>query len=253
MSSMRRNRRSAGRARRRCVGRELPLAWLLAVLSMTACENPDAEQAAVTRLAPRIVPATARTDTSSVDAGRVLQVAGLRFPLPLRWERLEADHPRELRFRRGPDASDRMAAEIEVRAAGAHRPGDVEAAMRHWISRMQSPEGEDASRIALRSRLMSDDGPTVHFLEISGIYLRSMGGGPMTGGRTKALRGYRLFGAIVLAEHGTALFEIVGPETTARHAESELRLMLGAMEPFAGRTGTSANSTTNSHGSIPRR
>jgi hypothetical protein len=165
-----------------------------------------------------------------VDTRRVLHVAGLVLPLPEPWEQQEADRPRELRFHRPPIDADRFEAELQIRGTTTSRAGDVEAAIRHWISRMQTAEGDDANRIAVRSRLSTASGITIHFLEIDGVYLRSMGGGPMTGGRAKALPGYRLVGAIVLAPRGTALFEIVGPEATARSMERELRQMLNLMD-----------------------
>jgi hypothetical protein len=53
-----------------------------------------------------------------------------------------------------------------------------------------------------------------------------MGGGPMTGGRTKAHPGWRMVAAIVEAPEGNVFFKLVGPEATAREMEESFRDML---------------------------
>jgi hypothetical protein len=93
---------------------------------------------------------------------------------------------------------------------------------------MKTPDGGDAAGTAIRSKLTTN-GFEVHFVEVDGTYMQSMGGGPMTGGRTEAKEGYRMVAAIVEAPGGNVFIKLTGPDTTARKMEEDLREMIGSV------------------------
>jgi hypothetical protein len=130
-------------------------------------------------------------------------------------------------YRRPAVAPDRQPAELVVH----YRPGDpggtVDQALRHWLAQMTSSAGEKSPLVPLRSRWSAPDA-TYDFLEVDGIYERSLGGGPMTGGRTKAEPGSRLFAVVVKGPTGRAFLKMVGPRTTVRRMEEEFRTMIGS-------------------------
>ena len=76
--------------------------------------------------------------------------------------------------------------------------------------------------------MVTPTGLVQHVVEVDGIYQRSMGGGPITGGRTKAYPGWRMVGAIIEAPEGNVFFKLVGPAATARTMEASYRAMLAA-------------------------
>lgn len=179
------------------------------------------------------------TGESSVPAVQphngALDVAGLHWSVPASWERADdlpqgGSQPRAhawAAYHRPPVAPDPRGAELTVYYDPLDAGGAVESTLRHWVSSMNAPDGGDAQRIALRSRWMAPDA-TFDFVVVDGIYERSLGGGPMTGGRTKAEPGYRLVGAVVEGPAGRAFLRLVGPEATARRMEAEMRAMFGA-------------------------
>ena len=123
---------------------------------------------------------------------------------------------------------DDLAAEVTVFFFGTGQGGDIESNIRRWIGQMEAPEGKAIEEVVLRSKVTTRTGLDIHYVEIDGTFQRSMGGGPMTGGRTKAFPGWRMVGAIVEAPGGNVFFKLVGPEQTAREMEQAYREMLGS-------------------------
>ena len=159
-----------------------------------------------------------------------LSIAGLVGDVPVDWER-RPDEPRIwAKYSRAALAPDRVGAELVVHYDPADPGGAVEATLQHWVSQMSAPGGGDARRLELRSRWTIDDA-IIDLVVVDGIYQRSLGGGPMTGGRTRAEPGYRLVGMVVEGPAGRAFLRLVGPRRTAEAMENELRGLLAAAKP----------------------
>ncbi len=186
-----------------------PRVWILlvggAILAACAKSSPD------------------RGATFQARDGR-LDVAGLHWSTPKNWKQLDPSPRIWAMYRRAAVEGDGEGAELTVRWFGPKSAGDIEKTLRLWVSEMNAPDGGDANRVALRSRRVGSDA-IYDFVVVDGIYQRSMGGGPMTGGRTKALPGYHMVGVVVEGPEGQAFFHLVGPEATSKRMEAEMRAM----------------------------
>ena len=112
---------------------------------------------------------------------------------------------------------------------GPDQGGGIDANLQRWVGQMSAPDGGSAQPLAIRSKLETD-GVEIHFVEVDGIFNKSMGGGPMTGGKTKPMEGYRLVGAVVVGPEGNVFFKMVGPRKTAKAMEDDFRQMLQSVE-----------------------
>ena len=160
--------------------------------------------------------------------GGSLVLAGLAFVPPGEWKDLGPSGMRKGSFTFGPVEGDTDVAEVTVFYFGSGQGGDIESNIRRWVGQMDPPEGKAIEEVVLRSKRETPTGLVLHVVEVDGIYQRSMGGGPMTGGRTKAYPDWRMVGAIIEAPEGNVFFKLVGPEATARVMEESYRAMLGA-------------------------
>ncbi|RKZ12590.1 hypothetical protein DRQ53_08875 [bacterium] len=174
----------------------------------------------------RSAPAATGAQSLEPAAAGSLELASLAFKAPEDWSDDGASGMRKGSYSFGPSYGDELAAEVTVFFFGEGQGGDIESNIRRWVGQMDPPEGKTIEESVLRSQRESADGFTLHFVEIDGIYQRSMGGGPMTGGRTKAFPGWRMVGAIVEAPGGNVFFKLVGPQQTAQTMEEGLRAML---------------------------
>ena len=164
--------------------------------------------------------------TPQQPTGGAVQLAGINFAPAGAWKDLGATTMRKAQYQHPPVEGDTEAAEVNVFFFGSGQGGDIEANIVRWIGQMQTADGGDASGSAIRSKLTTGNGLDVHFVEIDGTYMMSMGGGPMTGGRKKAMPGYRMVGAIVEAPEGNVFFKLTGPVATAKAMEEGMRQML---------------------------
>ena len=179
---------------------------------------------------PKSAPVEAAAETPAggeVSATNVLRLGGLSFAPPAEWKDLGASGMRQAQYELPAVEGDTGAAAVNVFFFGAGVGGDIEANIRRWIGQMKTPDGGDASGIAVRSKLTTTKGLVVHFVEVDGTYNESMGGGPMTGGRTVARPEYRMVGAIVEGPGGNVFLKLTGPTATARAMETQLREMVG--------------------------
>jgi hypothetical protein len=184
------------------------LSTLLALVLLTACAGSE--------------PSALQTQAHD---GK-LEVAGLHWVVPSTWERFP-DAPRVwASYRRPAVDPETHSAKLTVYYSPGDAGGAIEKTLRYWVSEMEAPDGSDANRIALRSRLVVE-GANYDFVAVDGIYQESMGGGPMTGGRTKAQPGHRLVGTVVEGPGGRAFLRLIGPAATARQMEAEMRAMFG--------------------------
>lgn len=174
--------------------------------------------------------APAQPGTQSLEPGGAgpLVLAGVAFLPPEAWAAHGPSGMRKASFTFGPVDGDNDAAEVTVFYFGSGQGGDIESNIRRWVGQMDPPEGKAIEEIVLRSRMETKTGFVMHVVEVDGIYQRSMGGGPMTGGRTKPYPGWRMVGAIIEAPDGNVFFKLVGPSATARAMEESYRAMLTA-------------------------
>ncbi len=193
----------------------------------TRVEKLDEQAAAAST--PAVAPAQPGTATPQT-AGSLV-VAGVRFTPDPAWTDLGASNMRAAHFEMAPVEGDPAPAEIKV---FANIGGGVEGNIQRWIGQMQAPDGGDASSVAIRSKLTTAAGLDIHFVEIDGTFKESMGGGPMTGGRTVPRPDYRLVGAIVEGPSGEVFFKLTGPRKTARAMEEGMRQMLAAATEVGG-------------------
>lgn len=208
--------------------RTLPIAVCSALLVAGCGGGGDTtadQQAGASSSAQEVAPANPG-DTPAQPGGGVVTLAGIRFAPAEAWTDLGPSRMRKAQYTHLPVEADAEPAELNVFYFGPNQGGDVESNIARWVGQMEAPDGGDAGAVAVRSKLTTGNGLDVHFVEVDGTYNMSMGGGPMTGGRTKALEGYRMVGAIVEAPQGLVFFKLTGPEATAKAMEEEMRAML---------------------------
>lgn len=177
--------------------------------------------------APTVAPQD-HADAPAQPSGGALQLAGVNFTPPAQWRDLGPAPMLKAKYLLAPVEGEEISAEVNVAYYGQEMGGDVEANIGRWVGQMRTPDGEDASASAIRSKLTTSNGLEIHFVEVDGIYMKSMGGGPMTGGRMQAQPDHRLVGAIVVGPEGNVFIKLVGPRKTARAMEAQLREMLAA-------------------------
>jgi hypothetical protein len=124
---------------------------------------------------------------------------------PIEWRKVE---PRskiiQAEFRAPRDLKDDEAARVTIMQAG----GDIQANIDRWIGQFDQAKKEDA-----KVEKKEIAGQTVHFVDITGTYKESMGGGPFAPGPTKKLPDYRMIGAIVVTKDaGTTFIKMTGPK-----------------------------------------
>lgn len=199
----------------------------LCLLALAACTQ-GGEKLDGQKIPAPSSPAGTGTVTHEPAPTGALRLAGVEFKAPAEWNDLGASQMRQATYTLGPVEGDQQEAEVTVFFFGSGQGGDIESNIRRWIGQMEAPEGKSIEEVVRRSKLTSPTGLELHFVEVDGIFQRSMGGGPMTGGRTKAFEGYRMVGAIVEAPEGNVFLKLVGPDKTARAMEEGYRAMLNA-------------------------
>lgn len=208
------------------------LALVLVLVAATGCgvQNGDSGSESSSSSSSSSPPArTAPADghsTPQQPTGGATQLGGISFAPVEGWNDLGANGMRKAVYQHPPVEGDTEAAEITVFYFGPDQGGTIESNIQRWIGQMQTADGGDATANAVRSKLTTGNGLDVHFVEVDGTYMMSMGGGPMTGGRKKAMPGYRMVGAIVEAPQGNVFFKLVGPSATAEAMEEGMRKML---------------------------
>lgn len=213
-----------------------PLAILFALTLLAACGTQNGEESSSDSNAAESAPArTAPADpygTPQTPSGGAMQIAGISFSPADAWNDLGPSAMRKAQYQHPPVEGDAEAAELTVFYFGPNQGGTIEQNIQRWIGQMQTADGGDATSSAMRSKLENGQGLTVHFVEVDGTYMKSMGGGPMTGGRTKAMPDFRMVGAIVEAPQGNVFFKLTGPQATAEAMEEGMRAMLNEAKPI---------------------
>ena len=197
----------------------------LILFALGACTQ-GGEKLDGSEMPARTSPAQSGVPTQEPTGEGPLDLAGVAFLPPSEWEDLGASGMRKAAFNFGPLDGDENAAEVTVFFFGSGQGGDIESNIRRWVGQMDPPEGKTIEEVVRRSKMTTQTGLDVHFVEVDGIFQRSMGGGPMTGGRTKPFPGWRMVGAIIEAPEGNVFFKLVGPDATARAMEESFRGMI---------------------------
>lgn len=202
---------------------------ILALPALAACggggqDNKMPSQQAAAQPAPSATPATAAAAVQPGTGQAVL--AGVAYAPPAVWQDLGPSNMRVAQYRLPPVEGDSAPAEVNVFYFGADSGGGVEANLQRWIGQMVLPGGGDAAAAAQRSTFTADGMPG-HIVTLDGTY--KSGGGPMMGGETKMLEGYRLVGVVLEGPEGSLFFKLTGPVATAKAMEAQmLPMMQGA-------------------------
>ena len=202
-----------------------PALYLILVLALGACTQ-GGEKLDGQPMPSRTAPAQQGGVSQEPTGSGPLDIAGVAFLPPEDWSDLGATAMRKASFNFGPVEGDADPAEVTAFYFGQEQGGDIESNIARWIGQMDPPEGKEIQDVVRRSKVTTQTGLDIHFVEINGTHNRSMGGGPMTGGRTKAYPGWRMVAAIIEGPQGNIFFKLVGPETTAGQMEEGFRGML---------------------------
>ncbi|MBK8167201.1 MAG: hypothetical protein IPK64_14770 [bacterium] len=201
---------------------------ILALPTLSACGGggqdnkaapPQASQQA--QPAPAATPATAAPAMQPGTGQAVL--AGVSYAPPAAWQDLGPSNMRVAQYRLPPVEGDSAPAEVNVFYFGPASGGGVDANLQRWIGQMVLPSGGDPASAAQRSTFAADGMPG-HIVTLDGTY--KSGGGPMMGGETKMLEGYRLVGVVLEGPEGSLFFKLTGPVATAKAMEAQLVPMM---------------------------
>lgn len=86
-------------------------------------------------------------------------------------------------------------ARITIMGAG----GSVDANIERWYGQFEQPDGK-STKDAAKLEKFTVDGLTVHWVDVTGSFKDTMGGGPFSGGRTVLRQDYRMLGAIIVSQ-----------------------------------------------------
>ena len=82
--------------------------------------------------------------------------------------------------------------------------GGIQANLDRWIGQFEGTPDVKQTKEEI-------DGTTVHFLEATGTFMESMGGGPFSG-NTKAMENYKMLAAILESDRGPVFLKLTGPD-----------------------------------------
>lgn len=86
-------------------------------------------------------------------------------------------------------------ARITIMGAG----GSLDANIDRWYGQFEQPDGKSTKERAKLDKF-TVDGLTVHWVDVSGSFKDTMGGGPFSGGKTVLRKDYRMLGAIIVSK-----------------------------------------------------
>ena len=141
-----------------------------------------------------------------------VELAGgkLVYSTPASWKREE---PRsriiQYEFSAPADAkSPDDAARITIMGAG----GSIEANIDRWYGQFESVDGKKVQDTAKKEKFEAA-GQTVHWVDVSGTFRDTMGGGPFSGGQTVLRKDYRMLGAIIATpDSGLYFIKLTGKQ-----------------------------------------
>jgi len=198
-------------------------------VALAACGNSNVEKVDLKKGG---AVAQAGKDTSSIQtmsphagaSGPVTSAAGITWTAPASWK-VGGERPmRVTSYAIGPSGKE---ADCAVFYFGPGQGGAVDANLERWIGQFGQPDGSE-SRKAAKIDHHTIAGLRVTTIDLSGVYLASMGG-PMSG-KSEPQPGYRLLGAIVEAPEGPVFFKLTGPEATVVKALDDFQQLVESVK-----------------------
>ena len=167
------------------------------------------------------------TATAQVPALRRAQDAGLRYGVPLSWERVPA--PSDMRAAQyripGPTPEPADDAEAVLFFFGVDKGGTTEANLDRWYAQFTQPDGKpsrDAAVVTVR---------TVHGLKVTSVDLQGTYTGAQTGAESKGPRSdTRMLAAAIEGPGGPWFLRVIGPAATVGGVSSDFNQVLLTVE-----------------------
>ena len=192
---------------------------LLLTLALTACQSEQ------------------KSDDMAANAnikldGQPVTVAGVTFTPPANWVSLGASGMRQAVFTYGPVQGESDSATMIVFYFGPTGGGGVQDNIARWIGQMSGDDGSDLSGSA-KQHSFDVDGMKAHWVEVTGTYNSSMGGGGMPGGPTEAKSNYHMAASVLEGPQGNLFFKLTGPAKTAAEMTEAFKAMMHAVKKSA--------------------
>lgn len=177
---------------RRSLAAAMGLAFLTAVIATPAASTIAQEK-------------PAEADKESESKGVQVKLGDLTMLTPGTWEKAK---PRSRMLSHEFSAPAKAeendpTARITVMAAG----GSVDANIQRWYGQFSQPDGKSTKDVA-KTEKFEVDGTTVHWVDITGTFAESMGGGPFAPGKVVKREGYRMIGVIAIPKESRAQYFI---------------------------------------------
>ncbi len=121
-------------------------------------------------------------------------------------------------------------AEMQARVTVMQAGGGVQANVDRWYGQFEQPD-KSSTKDKAKVEKFEVAGSTVHFVDISGIYKDSMGGGPFAPKPSVLRTNYRKVGAIIqLKDSGDFYLTITGPNAVVEKQIASMKKMLQEMK-----------------------
>lgn len=108
--------------------------------------------------------------------------------------------------------------------------GSLDANLERWYGQFIQPDGK-SSKDAAKVEKFDVAGQSVHFVDLTGTYQESMGGGPFAPGKIVKREDYQMLGAIVVTKAGDQYFiKMTGPKDVCSKLSEGFKKMLKEMQ-----------------------
>jgi len=168
-------------------------------------------------------------DTPATGTKIELADGNLIMQAPKEWKKGQPRFPTitQYEFSAPADAkSEAATARITVSSSRGSLDDNIE----RWYGQFTQPDGK-SSKDAAKLEKFDVDGQTVHFVDLTGTYKESMGGGPFAPGKTVMREDYQMLGAIVVTKSGDQFFiKMTGPKEVCGKLSEGFKKMLKGLE-----------------------
>ncbi|MBK7142562.1 MAG: hypothetical protein IPH75_10825 [bacterium] len=164
--------------------------------------------------------------------GQPITVANVTFTPPANWKDLGSSGMRQAVYAYGPTNGESDSATMIVFYFGPTGGGGVQDNIARWLGQMSTADGGDVSAIAKQSSF-EVDGMKAHWVEVTGTYNASMGGGGMPGGASEPKNDYLMAAAVLEGPQGNLFFKLTGPQKTAAEMVVGFKAMMAAVKKTA--------------------
>lgn len=118
------------------------------------------------------------------------------------------------------EGEDAPTSRITMMAAG----GDIDANISRWKGQFQGSTDAKVEKLQVA-------GVTVHYVQLSGSFKETMGGGPFSGGKTVIRDNYGMLGAIIVLPNGRQYFvKLTGPKKAVDAEREGFKAMLDGLK-----------------------